>query len=155
MGYSYTLSGQLCCDGCDNAGGVRRVRCPFNYCQPAALCPDCRAREPKGAARKRQHAECERLSTLFHARARRETELLAAGFAVRCSALAVDRPEGPRVHVLFRKADGSCLGFYMTRAAYDSRPLFEPSIPGDYDIPGACLDVAPPDFYSPAGHQGG
>lgn len=59
MGYSYTRSGALVCDGCGSSGGVRKRRCPYTvtgtserspsgsrsaalpYCPPPAYCPAC------------------------------------------------------------------------------------------------------------------
>lgn len=52
MGYCYTHSGALVCDGCGAAGGVRKRTCPHRvtypldgyslpYCYPSALCPAC------------------------------------------------------------------------------------------------------------------
>jgi hypothetical protein len=55
--------------------------------------------------------------------------LLEAGFAVRHAAL-VSVPHG--VHVLFRRLDGSCEGFYMAHATYDAIPYGEPATPDDY-----------------------
>ena len=50
--------------------------------------------------------------------------------AVRCSALGVtdDRP----VHVLFRRADGTTIGRYMSHATYAAIPPLEPATPADY-----------------------
>lgn len=42
MGYTYDMKGRLCCDFCCKSGGVRRIECPYGYCQPWATCPDCR-----------------------------------------------------------------------------------------------------------------
>lgn len=54
MGYGYDMSGRLCCDHCDRAGGVRKRKCPYTvtdergralpYCPPPALCADCYAK---------------------------------------------------------------------------------------------------------------
>jgi hypothetical protein len=42
MGFCYTQSGQLCCDVCGNAGGVRKIKCPVNWCQATATCESCK-----------------------------------------------------------------------------------------------------------------
>ena len=42
MGYITDMNGRLCCDFCGTSGGVRRTRCPHNYCQRVAICPACR-----------------------------------------------------------------------------------------------------------------
>ncbi len=46
MGYCYDQHKRLCCDVCNTAGGVRKVRCPVNYCQAYACCqkPECKAK---------------------------------------------------------------------------------------------------------------
>jgi len=44
VGFTY-CEGRLCCDFCDAHGqsaGVRRMRCPYGYCQDWATCADCR-----------------------------------------------------------------------------------------------------------------
>lgn len=67
MGYSYDArTGQLCCDACGRHGGVRRKRCPVNWCQPIALCAACRPTHT-GDAWKQQHLRCPEFSARFHA----------------------------------------------------------------------------------------
>jgi len=51
MGYSYDITGKLCCDCCGEVGKVRKRTCPHRvyyagggslpYCSPSALCPTC------------------------------------------------------------------------------------------------------------------
>ena len=43
MGFSYTSLG-LCCDFCSNSGSlynVRKISCPYGYCQAWACCSTC------------------------------------------------------------------------------------------------------------------
>ena len=54
---------------------------------------------------------------------------LEAGEALRCSALNVGNG---RVHVLFRKLDESCVGFYMSKETYDAIPLGTDAAPDEY-----------------------
>ncbi len=47
MGFSYGLNYktgkyQLACDFCGNIGGVRKIKCPYGYCQPYAVCLECK-----------------------------------------------------------------------------------------------------------------
>ena len=52
MGFSYNYLG-LCCDFCDNAGpkgNVRKISCPYGYCQSWACCSECKA--------KKRHLQC-------------------------------------------------------------------------------------------------
>ena len=69
MGYSYTMDGRLCCDACDEAGGVRRYRCPFNWCGPVALCPACAKGKYRLTLHRAFHVErgCQRQSEEYHA----------------------------------------------------------------------------------------
>jgi len=78
----------------------------------------------------------------YRAHERQAAQILADGKALRCSALTA----GPdRVHVLFRLADGSLVGRYMSHAAYDAIPLLENATPEDYAKHGE-LTEAPPAF---------
>ena len=113
MGYSYTRTATrrlLDCDVCGHSGKVRRYRCPFNYCQPIALCRQCHTEHPEYTSVEyhRQHG-CEAASLKFRRQQDRERELLAAGQYVRCAAAnwsiaAKTIPDG--AHVLFRNAQG-------------------------------------------------
>lgn len=47
MGFSYSINPRtgrqsLACDFCGTSGGVRKIRCPYGYCQAWATCPACR-----------------------------------------------------------------------------------------------------------------
>ncbi len=46
MGFSYSAFG-LCCDFCDHDKSdrsyVRKIKCPFNWCQAWAICDQCKA----------------------------------------------------------------------------------------------------------------
>jgi hypothetical protein len=149
MGYCYE-GRKLVCDACSTAGAIK-VRCPFNWCQPTALCRACRAGKCKGFGSKNPvtvakfHPTCEAASRHFKAQQDRAAALLAEGKAVRCSALNADG--GSKVHVLFKKADGTCIGRYMSPAAYGSIPILEPATPEDYEALGGILTEAPDDFY--------
>ena len=148
MGYCYESGrngrrGRLCCDVCNKAGGVRKYPCPFGYCQPIAACRNCR-RDKAREFGKEAHREngCERMHAEFEANLRLSQSLLASGKAVRCSALSTD--DG-RVHVLFRKQDGTTVGHYMAHETYDAHPLGTPRTVDDYAAVGP-LEPAPPEF---------
>lgn len=71
MGYCYTASGKLVCDGCGRDGGVRRRTCPHTvlcdslrgarsrlpWCSAQALCKDCYA--ARGGLRGLHGTRCE------------------------------------------------------------------------------------------------
>lgn len=151
MGYSYerTSTGHraLCCDICGKAGGVRKQKCPFGYCQAVAACPECR--KAKATELRHYHVtnECEKKHNEFQATEKRKTDLIASGAPVRCSALQYNDPS--MVHVLFRTRDGT-VGFKMTRETYHAIELGVPATPDDYRKHGT-LEPAPDDFCKPGG----
>jgi len=147
MGYIYGHDGRLACDYCGATGGVRKHRCPFGWCQAYAACPACRKKHARHFTKATHRARgCEQKHLELEAERERERELLAAGEAARCSALQAG--EG-RVHVLFKRADGTTTGFYMSQPTYRSLPLVEPFTPDDYRQHGE-LEAAPPTFHGGA-----
>lgn len=142
MGYSYSASGALVCDECGKTGGVRKRPCPFGYCYPPALCGPCNTET--GASRKARHVGlgCEKGHAEHVAREARRRALLEGGAALRCSARGETGPDGRyRVHVLFRKADGSTVGRYMGKETYDAIPLLVDATPEDFAKLGAVTDA--------------
>lgn len=135
MGYSYTMSGALCCDNCGKSGRVKKIPCPHGSCPSAALCPKCQKTVTI------PHTHCAAFAADMRAREAREAEIVATGGALRCSAMQA----GPgRVHVLFRTSTGT-VGYYMTDAAYKAIPLLHPATPDDYRQ--HCeLTTAPPNY---------
>ena len=61
MGYCYDQNHRLCCDICGNSGGVRKMPCPVNWCQPVAACPTCR--KAKRHVPEDKHAHCRERQT--------------------------------------------------------------------------------------------
>ena len=43
MGFCYDMDGLLCCDFCGQSGQVRKIKCPYGWCQPWATCPECKS----------------------------------------------------------------------------------------------------------------
>jgi len=149
MGFCYTDTGLLCCDICGRHGGVRKIRCPFGWCGPCAACPDCRKDPDKKkyfSAAHHRESGCEREHARFAASEKLRYDLINAGRAVRCSALSVKVGKRDKVHVLFAKKDGSCIGFYMSAETYHAFPLAEPKTPEDYRRHGK-LTKAPAEFH--------
>lgn len=63
-----------CCDGCDAcpscAGRIfslRLFRCPFGWCPPVRVCPECIAKHGINENRREKHASCARYSARFQA----------------------------------------------------------------------------------------
>ena len=143
MGYYYTQSGQLVCDIC-GAVGARKYRCPWGYCPATAACPQCRKEHADWFGRPwhREHG-CEKGHNEYAAEREEKRQLLANGAAVRCSALG--NSTGP-VHVLFRRGNGTCEGWYMSTETYHAIPLVGTNTtPDDYRKHGP-LTPAPDDF---------
>jgi hypothetical protein len=146
MGYSYTRDGKLCCDICGDSGGVRKQKCPQNWCQPYACCqsPECRAklaqhRKEVCAVQCKEHSE--------HARQRdaREAAMLEKGHAIRCSASTMTpdykdcvkvwfsrNPRGGHVKCANVPAHRICCVAYMATETYRAIPLLEPASIIDY-----------------------
>ena len=145
MGYCYDHDGRLCCDICSRSGGVRRHKCPFGWCPPIAVCPECRS-EHKHLFTKAHHRKngCEVRSEIFNRQQRSRQVLIEQGYYVRCAALRVD----DQVHVLFQGKDGT-IGRYMPESVYYSIPMGGPvARPEDYALmnPDATISPAPNTF---------
>lgn len=142
MGYSYTVAtGRLCCDSCDNDGGVRKIRCPYGYCPAPALCPPCKVKHAD-ALKAPAHASCRLRVEEMRAAEADTAAHIAAGRFVRSAALATD---DDRVHVLFRGHGGQYVGRYMTHACYDAFPILSVRTIEDYAALEPLAD-APADF---------
>lgn len=140
MGFSYEVSRdgkqRLCCDRCDHAGGVRRIRCPHGYCQSTALCEACRKNPAVRADLRAYHEEhCREAATEWAARQERSRQLLASGASLRSSAINEAGVEGPlHVRVTFRNASGRTFDVLMSSERYASVPLMQPATMADYGL---------------------
>jgi len=145
MGNFYDQDNRLCCDFCGVSGGVRRYKCPFGYCKSIAACPSCRKKH-KEVFSKGYHREqgCEKSQMEFDEREAKKEGLLNDGKAIRCSALGV---EDGKVHVLFRKKDGSMEGYCMSKELYNMFQLLEVVTPDDFKQHGE-LKEASNSFYN-------
>jgi len=146
MGYIYAQDSKgrfnkLVCDKCGQAG-ARKYRCPFEYCQPIALCPTCRKMHPELVSRKtHRDAGCEKLHIEFTTKMDKEKDMREHGIYIRCSAMGVN--DG-LVHVLFKNKD-HIIGYYMDTETYHAIPLGEIAMPSDYLKHGPMYD-APSDY---------
>jgi len=146
MGYCYSNGGALACDVCGVSGGVRKVKCPFGWCQPAALCAGCKKKHPQTMDKHREDG-CERQSNAMKERDEKEKSVLDSGGFVRKSALAY---ANDMVQVLFWNKDGKYIGKAMPRATYHAIPLRDIATPEDYAKVSPIYD-APNDFHKPGG----
>lgn len=142
MGYCYQ-GRKLVCDSCGGVGTTRKRPCPFGYCPARAACADCYKRQrAAGEYTKAAHAICGARDAQAKERDARQRALLAAGEAVRVAALGVDDEQGsPRVHVLFRRADGSTVGRYMSHETYSAIPPLAPATPAHYAAHGEVTEA--------------
>ena len=141
MGYLYDQHNRLCCDSCGQSGGVRRCRCPYNYCPAAALCVECK-KKFKERLGKQAHEQCRVAHEEMEKRDREAERILNSGGKLRCSALSIPQHG---VHVLFRDSTGATTGFYMSSETYDAFPLGENVTPEMFQQHGQ-LSPAPSDF---------
>lgn len=154
MGYSYATSftGRkcLCCDVCENYGGVRKVRCPFDWCPKTALCPKCRrtAKTKDGLPlmSKKAHriSGCFKDSLEWNARCAEKKRMENAGLFLRCSALWHEAPD--RVKVIFR-GNIEEKAFFMSRETYNSIPLLLNVTPDHYRYFGDIYEAGSLDIY--------
>lgn len=140
MGYCYSSTGALVCDGCGDDQGVRKRRCTYGWCQPPALCSHCHTTKPE------DHSRCKEPAAKWRANQDRRKELLDKGHYVRSSALGVGSGDDYRVHVLFDNKNGDTIGYYMSKETYDKHPLSVPLVPGDFKKYGE-IEWAPATFY--------
>ncbi len=140
MGYCYQ-GNRLCCDVCGEAG-ARKYACPHGYCQAYAMCPKCHKDPKVMTAFKEMHVrnKCKELSAKFHAREAEKARMLAEGKAVRCSACS---EEGHGIHVIFQRADGSTVGYYMSAETYHAIDYETHTTPEDYMNFGAVIPAEP------------
>jgi hypothetical protein len=151
MGYSYTMDGKLCCDGCPaygKAAGVRKRKCPHGYCPSPAYCTACyNAKEKPNRAK--IHAACKVGAEKYAAKLAAEAAMLEAGKFLRVAAMGKGYSQGngyATVHVIFRGKAGE-VAYFMSAETYDAFPLGTAVTPEDYATVGT-LTPAPVSFYS-------
>lgn len=144
MGYFRDANtGKLMCDMCGSRDGVRRVRCPFNYCASVALCPECR-KTRKDLTSKEAHRKygCEEGARKAQERYAREQELIASGAYLRRSALG----HGDRVKVFFKSKYGECCA-WMPKETYRAIPGSFPATIEDYQAHGSVVMASNTNLY--------
>jgi hypothetical protein len=149
MGYSYDASGKLCCDICDDSGGVRKYRCPFGWCQPIALCPKCKHEHPEYTSKEwhREHG-CEKAMIQVKQEETKKQQMLAAGKLLRCAALWHPDRKDRKVKVIFRNGDKET-AYWMARRTYDAIALGVLATVDDFKKHGKVTKARNVDIYSP------
>ena len=140
MGYITDMKGKLCCDICGKPK-ARKHKCPYGWCQPYAICPDCwKKPEIKKGMTKEAHPVCKSNSEWSAEKDRKEKELHDNGSYVRCSAITMkDITTDYNIKVTFRNKDGLTKEFLMSKDTYDSFDLLTPTTPDDYEKNGLVL----------------
>ena len=135
MGFSYNYLG-LCCDFCSNAGpkgNVRKIACPYGWCQAWACCTDCKA--------KKRHLQCscgdglhkdicKKLTQEDNKKKQEKQYLLNQGYYLRVAALE----HGDIVKVVFQNNNGNEKACFMTSKNYQKMPLGKIAKLEDFEI---------------------
>ena len=126
MGFCYGQFG-LCCDFCstdDPKLNVKKIPCPYGYCQAWACCKNCFAKKLHLASsctnEHKSHKEnCKLLSIKANNDQNSKQAILDAGYYIRIAALG----HGNLVKVLFINNDGKEKACWMTGENYDQFKL--------------------------------
>lgn len=147
MGYSYdAITNALCCDECGKSGGVRKVKCPFGWCPPPALCAECKANPKlKVALTKEWHRKngCEASMLRFQAENQYRAHLAETGHHVLKAGMSVKGTQ--MVHAIFSNGEeeiGALIPshIYAKRAEVTSLEIFE-------EVSGQTFERAPAKYY--------
>jgi len=135
MGFSYSQYG-LCCDFCGASGKihqVRKINCPYAYCQAWACCASCKQKKlhlASSCANKPHKDYCKLEAEKTRQRENEKQKLLNDGLFLRVAALS----HGDKVKVLFRNLKKEEIAVFMTHAEYDRIPLTANAKLEDYEI---------------------
>lgn len=123
MGFSYSSNG-LCCDFCGKSNpldNVRKIRCPYGWCQAWACCKACKDKKLHLASScgGTTHKETCKASSIEYQKKQDEKQaLIEAGYFLRVSALS----HGKMCKVIFRGKE-SQKAYWMTNDTYENIPL--------------------------------
>lgn len=140
MGYTYEKNYQtgrwsLCCQICGKAGGVRKHRCPYEYCPSLALCTGCaKTHKP----RSENHQRCKTADAEFQKEKRLREALLNNGYYVRTAAVG----DNGVVKVWFKNGEGAERQYHMAKETYRSIELITPATIEDYMEHGELTEIA-------------
>jgi hypothetical protein len=135
MGYSYSQYG-LCCDFCGasrTTDQVRKINCPYSYCQAWACCASCKQKKlhlSSSCANKTHKDYCKLEAEKTRQRENERQKLLENGHFLRIAALS----HGEKVKVIFRNLKKEEIAVFMTHAEYDRIPLLANAKLEDYQI---------------------
>lgn len=136
MGFSYSAFG-LCCDFCgadkSTRKYVKKISCPYGYCQAWACCEVCRAEKKHMASScaNGTHKEtCKKLHEDFVKKEQEKQNILDSGAFVRSAALG----HGDLVKVLFTNKEGEEKAAFMTVENYRKIELGVTATLEDFEI---------------------
>jgi len=132
MGYSYTVGtktvkgGQLCCDLCGSYP-AKKIKCPYDWCQPYAVCAECKKKV--NIKDEKYHKHCNESAAEYDRKKQEKQMLLSQGLFLRCAALTTDDNS---VKVCFRNKVNEEKTFIMSKENYDSYPINQNTVIEDY-----------------------
>jgi hypothetical protein len=136
MGFTYTMFG-LCCDFCGvsrTTDQVRKINCPYAYCQAWACCENCKQKKlhlRSSCEPEKLHKDyCKLEAEKVRQRENERQKLLHDGHFLRVAA----QSQGDKVKVLFRNLQKEEIAVYMTHAEYDRVPILANAKLEDYEI---------------------
>ena len=139
MGYLYDAKDRLVCDFCGQSGGVRKRRCPYDYCPAPAACADCYAKH-RPIFLAAAHQQCKQRAEEYRAQRELARKLMAQGKPVRCS--AVGQGNYVRVTFTYDERNSRTEVYHMAPETYDAIPLATVATPDDYRAHGTLTHVA-------------
>jgi hypothetical protein len=133
MGYITDSKGKLCCDICGKPK-ARKHKCPYGWCQPYAICPECWSKpEIKKGMTKEAHSKCKESSDWMAEKDKKQDELMNEGKYIRSSAIDLGHEVKPyNVKVTFKNKEGLKKEFLMSEETYKAYDLLTPTTPDDY-----------------------
>lgn len=136
MGFCYSANG-LCCDFCNADHStrkyVRKIKCPYEYCQAWACCDQCRSEKKhmSSSCAEGTHKEtCKELATRADKKEQEKQAILDAGHFVRIAALGHE----DQVKVIFANKEGKEKAAWMTQKEYRKYPLGVTKTLEDFEI---------------------
>ena len=157
MGISYSQYG-LCCDFCGKSEpkyNVRKIACPYGYCQAWACCIECKAKKlhllSSCTNEKKTHKEyCKPLSLEWQKRENEKAILLESGKYLRIAALG----HGDNVKVIFKNIGSKEIACWMHEKTYRSIPLGHNASIDDFKKIGQVWPAINTKLEDPEGHIG-
>jgi hypothetical protein len=124
MGFSYSSFG-LCCDFCGNSKpeyNVRKIACPYGWCQSWACCKNCKAKKLhlKSSSGGTTHKDtCKKSSIEYNKKDHERILLENSDQWVRYAAIG----HGDKVKVLFKSIGTKEIAYWMHYKTYHTYPL--------------------------------